>query len=41
MVAIEERLVIERIDLRGAAMHKQEDHPLGLGREMGRRAASG
>ena len=29
VVAIEERLVIEGVDLRGAAMHEQEDDALG------------
>ena len=42
VVALEQRLVVERIDLRRPAVHEQEDHPLGLARaKCGGRTASG
>ena len=31
---IERRLVVERVDVAGAAIHEEEDHALGLRREM-------
>ena len=34
--AVELRLVVERVDLARPAIHEEEDHALGLGREMRR-----
>src|SRR5206468_4086928 len=36
VVGLELRLVVEGIDMAGAALHAQEDDPLGLRREVGR-----
>jgi hypothetical protein len=35
VVALEEGLVVEGVDLRGAAVHEQEDDALGAGGEVG------
>ena len=32
--AVHRRLVVERVDMAGAAVHVEEDHALGLGREV-------
>ena len=41
VVALQRRLVVERIDVRRAALHEHEDHALGPRRKCGFLAASG
>ena len=40
-VFLQRRLGVERVDMRRAAVHEQEDHPLGPGREVRSTGAGG